>query len=58
MEGELTFGAECVIKLEDLGEFKDYSETLECLKSSLEALKNGESESVPSELWEIIESDP
>lgn len=35
MDGELTFGADCVIRLEDLGEFKDYSDTLEVLKTSL-----------------------
>jgi hypothetical protein len=58
MESELSFGADCVIRLEDLGEFKDYSETLENLGLSLEALKIGSDNSIPGELWEIIDSDP
>lgn len=32
---ELTFGADCVIRLEDLGEFKDYTDTIEALVDTL-----------------------
>lgn len=31
MESELSFGADCVLTLEDIGEFKDYTETIEKL---------------------------
>lgn len=47
-----------MIKLEDLGEFKDYSETLERLKESLEGIKGLGNKVVPEELWEIVDSDP
>ena len=31
MDSEITFGADCVIRLEDLGEFKDYTDTIDSL---------------------------
>lgn len=58
MENELSFGEDCVIRLEDLGEFKDYSETLERLKEWLEGIKDRDKKVVPDELWEIVDSDP
>lgn len=58
MENELSFGEDCVIKLEDLGEFKDYSETLERLKERLEGMKGLGKKVVPEELWDIVDSDP
>lgn len=35
MDNELSFGTDCVIKLEDLGEFKDYSDTIDALFAQL-----------------------
>lgn len=58
MENELSFGEDCVIKLEDLGEFKDYSETLERLKECLEGIEGKSKKVVLDELWEIVDSDP
>ena len=47
-----------MIKLEDLGEFKDYSETLEILKERLARIEESGKKAVPEELWEIVDSDP
>lgn len=47
-----------MIKLEDLGEFKDYSETLEVLKERLARIEGSGKKAVPEELWEIVDSDP
>jgi len=39
MDSELVFGADCVIRLEDLGEFKDYTDTIDALIDKITQLK-------------------
>jgi len=40
MDSELVFGADCVIRLEDLGEFKDYTDTIDALIYKITQLKS------------------
>jgi hypothetical protein len=40
MDSELIFGADCVIRLEDLGEFKDYTDAIDGLIVKITQLKS------------------